>query len=605
MKEFTDALYVPMMVIRDPGEPREPRIPSSPPPRVFARVFLDPVNSEHDIVVFAITTTRDDADDERVVSTVVSTKKRVGKKISGGSGFDASSSSVSKPSIEIEEILRVDNEMVVVVALRPSVEEDTENLDAYVERVAEYLSSEPDQKKTFDERRNALVVNLELFSRDLADETYADVVAKLFEKKDVAREIGEAIKLLSENIESLETLETLENIETTLDEWRRAFDLELVTIAMESPTDDENAVSATDDVAPPENAVSATDESMLAARQKRDAALNAALNQQREEFLIKQSESLRAFVDKARALEASNGSGQTRPGGESRNPVETGVAGRATENDGNRPQQPRQPQRPQQPQQPQPQQPQQPEQQQQPQQPEQSDTSPLPSEFMSLPSLSPSSFSSLLGNMSEGETDQMINTALEAAEQARLAEEAAEQARLEKNAKWEWISRQLRDDIAEYFREKRKEISGTDQMERFEQEREGLENFVKMTMDTNNDVWNADDVRHRDYDEKKTREVMLEKIRGMYEAVKQKWPTEPARVVEDEEVVNSEKESLGSLHSPTPEERRLQGGWNSVHAIAKNLDNAFGFVKSGSESARAPSRPVSRGPDSDLVWLNM
>ena len=113
---------------------------------------------------------------------------------------------------------------------------------------------------------------------------------------------------------------------------------------------------------------------------------------------------------------------------------------------------------------------------------------------------------------------------------------------------------------------------------------DGLLRYVKRTTNAEDDVWTDTHINRR-----LGNDEMIEKINAMFEKLKEKW-SDPEKKADE----------VGT--PPIASGGGGESGWNAVHNIASGLDSAFGL---GSERKSTPPKPVSSGPDSDLVWLSM
>ena len=265
MKKLAEALYVRVEETQDP-EPDQNQDPVPAAPRVFARVFLAPVDGRYRYVVFA-EKTKDDRDGPG--DTWV------------GSFDEKESETIPFSSTSVEELVRDKDQLVVV--LRPSGDDgvafdsnDDSAKSKYVEQIfkdqslgaalrsavlekdsdasSSPVSRDPPKHENALDRVNELVFDLETFRRVLIGSRYADVVEKLGDA--FKKNIDSALKIASTILESISTtgttdvgqtgsleaailelaLDVLDDFEKKLDEWRRAFDLALVTVTVEGVT---------------------------------------------------------------------------------------------------------------------------------------------------------------------------------------------------------------------------------------------------------------------------------------------------------------------------------------------------------------------------------
>lgn len=624
MRELANALYLrvntrepePAVVEPDPPKqsgpenpvkPKQPEQPVKPrPPRAFVRIFLP----------------ADDKGGYHYIS---------GFENPGVTGYfkDSSSPSSSLSSISVEELIRDDDQVVVAVTSEDGVAFPVGGHDDKLKSAlrSHVKSQSPpvdggrrQTDATLDDRVRNLCVDLEVFLLDLEDGKYADVVEEL-DKLEKFHNLGgivgavqKALDIALNNIASDIAIPTIpesgrtENddprgslastpsspvndqtdidvLEENLDEWRRAFDLALVSISIEAFDPTGEIMIFLDKVERPNENVGFLDNfSEDRIKRMNDALRNHYLQETRERI----QKSRRSFeelvkkIDEILAARQVSDVDQNPSGTTGGNGVKK--SGRATETGQKR-------------------------------------------QTVAIDDLSVPRNDNLLRDTREGKNasgsddeeytpsdldeepdGEVENEPAEAAELAeaakeeelaeaaglaeaaelaeRLAEDAEEQERMEKNAEWEAASKQLREEIETYFHLfDEGEISNVegDQEGRFEKTRKELNDFVENTMDTEHFEWKSTHGHKIGHDE------MLGNIRVKFDAMIGNWPESKAKEVEEKGT-----DRMFSVKSG--------GGWSAVHAVASGLDSAFGLVGSGNERA---SGPVSSGPDSDLVWLNM
>tara|TARA_Y100000389_G_scaffold202429_1_gene247681 strand:- start:85 stop:1728 length:1644 start_codon:yes stop_codon:yes gene_type:complete len=162
------------------------------------------------------------------------------------------------------------------------------------------------------------------------------------------------------------------------------------------------------------------------------------------------------------------------------------------------------------------------------------------------------------------------------AEAERLRDDANDDEMKKANQAWREKSKRIRADIDAYANNALVRADDGEQRALFDAAMKDLREFVEKTMKEDDSVWTSK------YGSGKLREDEMNTIQTKFDEIKMNHKEQPAKEIS-------------------------AGGWGAVHFVASGLDSALGLGNKPSESSSegATPAPLSSGPNSDLMWLNM